>query len=687
MKKILIGVGIVIVVLIAAIIAIPFFVPVETLRAQAVEQVEKATGRKLTIAGPVKFAVFPSLAVEAEKVTFSNAPGASDPNMVSLSKVQVALKLFPLISGEIAIDQFVLVDPVINLEVDRNGKPNWQFDTAAAPAAQTPAQRQAAPAASGGSSFLQQLRLGDVRLNNGKLTYRDAKAGTNELVDKIDVKLALPSIDKPLTAEGSVTWHGKALKLDARVGNPQALLVDNKASDVSLKLASEPVNLTFGGTAKTAPPLAVNGDIDLNVPSVRGLAAWTGNPIKFEGNNLGPLAIKGKLAMNGDKTAFQNASLSLDAIKATGNFEVDTGGAKPYAKAQLAVDRLDLDPYLPPEKPAAQQGRPAGGAPQGRAAAADDWSDDPIDLSGLRAANADLALTVASIRMRKIEVGKSALNVALKDGRMNADLSVPNLYEGQGSGLIVLDGGGAGAGLQSNFKLAGLQIAPLLGAAADMDMMSGKGALDVEVTSRGASQRQIVSALNGKGSVKLNDGTIKGIDFTRILCNPIEAIQALGGNTDPNAKTQFSELGMTYTITNGMWRNQDLAMLAPLFRVEGAGTADLPKRTVNYRPVLKLVASCAGQGGALGKVGVGLPLIVSGPWSNVSVRPDFNPADLLKGLNPAEALKNPAEALRGILPGTGGSSGGSSGGSGGTTQPSQPSNNPLGGAVRGLFGR
>ena len=46
-----------------------------------------------------------------------------------------------------------------------------------------------------------------------------------------------------------------------------------------------------------------------------------------------------------------------------------------------------------------------------------------------------------------------------------------------------------------------------------------------------------------------------------------------------------------------------------------------------------------------------------------------------------------AKALRGILPGGGGSSSGGSSGTTQPTQPSSPSNNPLGGAVRGLFGR
>jgi AsmA protein len=686
MKKILVGVGILLVVVIAAIIAAPFIVPVQAIKARVVEQVEQATGRKLTIAGDVKLSVFPSLSVDAGQVTLSNAAGAAERNMVSLAKLQVALKLMPLLSGEIAVDQFVLVDPVINLEVDRNGRANWQFAAPPPPGRPAPAQPGAQGGSSGGgpAAMLQQVRLGDVRLVNGKVTYRDAKANKTETIDKINVKLSLPAIDKPFNADGALDWNGKTVKLEAQVASLAAIL-EEKASNVGLKVASEPVNFTFGGSVKTGPALTVGGDIDLNVPSVRNLAAWTGNPLTMQGNTFGPLAIKGKLAVNGPKVAFQNAALSLDALRAKGNFEFDGSGARPYAKAQLDTEMLDLNPYLPPEqKAAAKPAGGAGGQGQQAAAANDDWSDEPLDLSGLRAADADLALNVAGIKVRKIEVGKSALNVALKGGRMTADLAELNIYEGKGKGRVVLDGSGQGAGVQSNFSLAGLQIGPLLAAAADSNMMTGKGALDFEVTGRGNSQRQLISALNGKGDVKLNDGAVKGIDFVRVLCDPMEALKALGGRADANSQTPFSELGLTYTIANGIVTNKDLAMLGPLFRVEGAGTVDLPNRTVNYRPVPKLVGSCSGQGSSLAKPGLAVPVKVTGPWSNVSIQPDFNPADLLKSINPADALKNPGDALKNVLPGLGGGSTTQQPQQGGTTTQQKPATGGIGGVLRGL---
>ena len=68
------------------------------------------------------------------------------------------LKLWPLLSGEVAIDSFVLDKASLNLETDRQGRGNWQFDKAPAPQAR--AQNPAPAQAGGRGNPLSELRLG-----------------------------------------------------------------------------------------------------------------------------------------------------------------------------------------------------------------------------------------------------------------------------------------------------------------------------------------------------------------------------------------------------------------------------------------------------------------------------------------------------------------------------------------------
>ena len=64
--------GVIIVVIIGLLIAIPFFIPVDAIFNKVSEQVQNTTGRTLTIAGDKDLAIFPSLRLELNDVSFSN---------------------------------------------------------------------------------------------------------------------------------------------------------------------------------------------------------------------------------------------------------------------------------------------------------------------------------------------------------------------------------------------------------------------------------------------------------------------------------------------------------------------------------------------------------------------------------------------------------------------------------------
>ena len=168
MKKLLVATAVLVVLIIAAAITIPLVVPVGAYRARLIALVKQATGRELRIAGPVKLSLLPELAVEANDVSFGNAPGASTPQMVQLRR----LRLWPLLHGAVVVNRLSLLEPVIALEVDKAGHPNWVFRPAAAPAAPS-AGGGAEPAKTGRGLRLAGVALGKVRLIDGKISYID----------------------------------------------------------------------------------------------------------------------------------------------------------------------------------------------------------------------------------------------------------------------------------------------------------------------------------------------------------------------------------------------------------------------------------------------------------------------------------------------------------------------------------
>lgn len=664
MKKLLIGLGVVVALLVVAVIAAPFLVPVSVVRDRVAAGVKDATGRDIEI-GEMSVSVLPTLAVEANDVKFANAPGRAEPHMATLKTLRVGLELWPLLSGEVVVDRFVLVEPNILLQVDEQGRANWEF-AAAEPAEKPAAQDGGEP----GGGALRQLRLGEVRLENGHVAYLDGRSGVRHEVSDVDLAVMLPSLDEPMTAKGEAVWRGETVALGLSVAKPRALL-EGSATDLALALQAKPVNLDFEGQATAAPPFKLAGPVELDVPSVRDLAAWVAEPIQFAGEGLGPLRIKGRLGVEGPKAAFTDAAIAFDAIRAKGELLVDAGQAKPFLRGRLDVEQLDLNPYLPPEQPADAAPAPAGGAKGGAG-----WSEEPLDFSGLQAANADFTLSVGGIQFRKIQIGKGTVATQLKDGRLTATLAELALYDGRGQGRVVLDGAGATPGVDVTMRLAGVQLEPLLRDAAGFERLSGAGATEFQAAGRGKSQKAIVESLDGKGAFDFRDGAVKGINLAAMLRNIGSAFTERG-----EQKTDFSELTGSFVIQDGVLSNKDLQMRSPLLRVEGAGVANLGQRTLDYKVTPKAVASLEGQGGRQDVAGVMVPVLIQGPWDDLAFRPD------LEGL--VKQQLDPGKLLEGKLPGGLSLPGAAAPQQKDGQQPAQPGS-PLGGAadaLKGLLGR
>ncbi len=669
MKKVLIGIAVIVVVLIAAVFIVPFFIPVETYKEQIAGEVRAATGRDLAIRGDVRFSLLPSLALEANDVSFANAPGGTAKQMVTLAKLKVELRLMPLLSGEVEIASFVLVDPVINLEVDKSGRPNWAFAAAKAPAKAAPAGKPTPPAAEAPAAKgeaapgLAELRLGDVRLVNGTVRYDDAKSGQKVEISKINLTLSLPGLDRPFAADGRLTWNGKEIALRADVASPKDLLA-GRTTKIGATVKSEVVEFDFRGDVTNATPLSAGGKVALDVPSIRRLAAWAAKPIEMRGTGLGPLKIAGDLALKGDRVSFSNATIAVDDIKAKGDFSLVTGRRVPYVSARLEVDRLDLNPYLggPEAKgapaPAGKKAAPAtGGQPAAKQAG---WSDEPIDVSALKAVDADLSLSVKAIVFEKIQVGRSAVKVALKGGRLLVDLTELALYDGKGKGRIVVDGRGKVMVLSQTFELTGVQAQPLLRDAAGFDRLLGTANAKFAVAGRGRSQRVIVSSLNGNGAVTFLNGAVKGINLPAMVRSV--SLEALQKGFSGAQQTDFTELSGTFVIKNGILKNDDLTMKSPLLRVAGAGTSDLPNRYLKYRIEPKVVGTLKGQGAKTQKTGLVVPIIVKGPWDDLDWKPDLRAmlklgpggiAEKAKALKEGLAAGGAKGVLQKLLPGAG----------------------------------
>ncbi len=606
MRRLLRFLLIFVVVIIGAALIAPNFIPMGVYKSQIIRAAENTTGRVLAINGDLSIAFFPRIQIELNDVTFANRQGASPTEMATMDKLSIGLAVMPLLRREVVIERFVLERPVMVLELDSRGRGNWEFGIT-----------QPTDESEGGESSeafaLNEVSLGDVRLVDGDVSFRDGRSGAQHHFQDIDLTVSLPTLQGALGLDGQLTYNGERLSLDTEITSPRGF-IDGEATPVEMALRSDVMRFDFNGTAASASggalPIRANGDVELDVPSVRRFSAWTGSAIESPGG-FGPFHVTGQVDANGDRVRFSNARLLFDEMEGSGNFSLNLGGARPRITGDLALNKVDVRPYVAGD----------GAAPTPRGSASSEWSTAPIDLSALRAFDADLDIVADEIITPTLNMGRSTLDLTLRNGVMTALIEEMSLYEGSGTARFEVDARNPTIVIREQSTFSVIQALPLFRDLANFSSLEGVGNITVDLTTRGRSQRDFISALNGSGEIRFNDGALKGINIASLVRTVGSALTDIDVPGGPQ-QTDFAELGGTFQIRNGVLSNLDMRLLNPLLRITGAGDINLVERTMEYRIDPQAVMTLEGQGSTRDITGMTVPLLISGSWDNLQFGPD-----------------------------------------------------------------
>jgi len=360
---------------------------------------------------------------------------------------------------------------------------------------------------------------------------------------------------------------------------------------------------------------------------------------------------------DGQKLALSGLNVKFDESQIKGGLGISQFH-KPLYTFDLDIDQLNLDKYIiASDKPVETKAN---------------TGDAPLDLSALKALNANGSIRIGNLRYGKTKASNVRVDLKAADGVATIAPLSANLYQGSMNGSLRVD---ARSTPSIAFKqdMKGIAIGPLLVDAINNDMLDGKGTLSVDVTAAGNSVGAMKKALNGTSSLQLADGAVKGIDIAGTIRNAKSKINIFKDKNsigaDQTQKTDFSELTASFNIKNGVAHNEDLAMKAPILRLakgDSRGDVDIANETINYLAKPTIVKSLKGQGGAEldSLAGVSIPVKVTGTFSAPKYGIDFaalgtaiaksNLIDKVGG-DKAGAVKalvgdgNKVDALKGLL--------------------------------------
>jgi AsmA protein len=585
------------------------------------ERAMKEKNRTLLIEGAPALRLFPVAGIALGKTSLSE-PGSDKP-FVALESAEVAVRVLPLFSGEVAIETLKLSGLKANLIRRKDGSMNF-------------ADLAGAKEKGGKPEEPPNLRIAEVIVQKVQLAYRDEATGQEVNVAELNLKTGRLDGQTPGDVSLSARITGKKPEADLRAQATGALRFDLGKEEFAFDKFSAHLKGRYDQDTVAAEFSAPK----LEVTHVKA----SGSGVKVSVQVKGPQRnVDAKLliaAMEGTATALSIPRVSLDleasvagiSVKAMLVSAIKANLAKQDLQAEVSgrledsplkasvkltnfaplkvgfdvnIERLNADRYLPPERKESKQ-------------------DGRIDLAALKGKSASGKLAIGALTVKRAKLENVKAEVKLDDGKLEVSPHTANLYGGTLAGAISADAGGNKIHVKETMQ--NIAVGALLRDVAQKDALEGRGNVTVDVQTAGGTVTELKKALAGSARVEMKDGAIKGINLADSARNAKAALGARQTKADPSQKTDFSEMSASFNIKNGVARNDDLKAASPFLRLGGAGHLDIGNNSIDYLAKATLAATTKGQGGrdAAHVTGVTVPVKLSGALDNPQWHVDYS---------------------------------------------------------------
>lgn len=634
----------------------PFFIPADTFKQKAIEQLEVMTGRHIAVNGAVNLTFFPNIGLSLEGLEIGNPEGFKEPVMARVAKAELSLALIPLLNRQVVVHAFTLDTPSILLAKDIENKPNWVFTPKDKSGKKPENEREAADIR---QRALDEISVPKLTITNGTVRYQETPEQTQEF-SKLAVSASLPSIATPFHFSVSGQWNKQDFSVSGNINSARSFL-DGKSTTIEATLSAfssvrSEVKFSYR-EPEQGKWMLEDGQISVSISSLKDLGkALKQDFLPKKAPATGHVELVSAFSANTESASFTKLGLRFDELSFAGDASIRWKGEKPKillnAKAEQAWDLNSFIPLDEDMKEGLKQKEPAVTPP------AQLWSDAPLPFDLLDAANADIKLELAGVRVGTFHMENLTFNAILKDKVLDIDMPHTKLYGGTMIAKATIDGKPTPPVITKRVKIENVNAKEFLTEAYGFTRLRGTANADIQVRGRGNSQAEIIQTLLGSGMIQVRDGAIEGFNLRRMVQNLKQPMALLAdGAQRSDETTDFSELSGTFTLAEGIATNKDLKLLAPLLTVTGEGTVNLPAKTLSYRLVPKLKSTLEGQGRDETATGAGietLPVKIEGPFDNLKIRPDAT-ALLEKAIQDpkgtVEGIKNDFKGLKDGLKG------------------------------------
>jgi AsmA protein len=336
--KIVIGLLIVVVLVAGTILALPFLVDLNKYQDQYKPLLEDALNRKVQLKD-IRLTIWPRIGARVADLVILDDPAFDSSPFTSLTSLDIGVKLMPLLSGKVEVEEITLRDSVITVIKNKSGILNVSTIGRTGVALPKTPSRAPIPSTEGPLKILALLAVDRVSIAGGKLTYRDLSAPKPTEYILQDMELLLQSVRLGQSPSLYVGMLVQPLNLPVRLDGTFGPLKESTDIDsINLQLALGKTDFTI--TGKTA---GQNASLHISAPVIN-----TANlPINLPFQK--PVDIKSfhlTAQVQGQDVLLQNLSFQLFDGQVTAEGRVTSGSETPPFTSKITIQGMQLSPAL-----------------------------------------------------------------------------------------------------------------------------------------------------------------------------------------------------------------------------------------------------------------------------------------------------------------------------------------------------
>jgi len=363
------------------------------------------------------------------------------------------------------------------------------------------------------------------------------------------------------TSKGGANYRGTSITFDAAWSVPADRQPPVRIP-LNLVVKSAMLEASIDGKLGVTEGLRLQGAAEISAQKLRQFARWFGIAAP-SGGDLKNVSIKGTLDWGAGALTFSRATLSVDGNEGTGALTLSTSEALPSLEGTLAFQNFDLS-HTAVLTPTLASIWPLGFGP----------GEEESTLSLLTRFNADLRVSAAKVTLPYLQTGRGAATIAVKDGKLRADIAELEVESGTFGGQVTADMSSAIPRYGLSGKLENIDAGRSLSGLLHRNPLQGRANMSVSLTGSGHNAADLLSSLSGRIGFTLIDGGRLGLDL-RALLYAAQRSEVKGWAAAGKGQTALENLDAQLQVRNGVIMSERLQAKSAGLTIAGSGRADM----------------------------------------------------------------------------------------------------------------